>query len=116
MREKAITCKSLSRTYLKNYENRDKKHPKNSKYDAIEDFKGIVYPNKSKDQRCLCIWLLFLIGLLICGFLSIRKFFIERIFKPMDFRGDICGEFNLKQKSNDATVLLYFFIYYLLAN
>ena len=98
MRKTEITDDSLSRTYLKNYENRDKKHPRNSKYDAIENFKGIVFTKQAKDKRCILIWLLLLISLGITVGLSARSFFIQRVFKPMDFRGDICGESYLKDK------------------
>lgn len=105
MRKQEIICPILFKTYLKNYENRDKRHPKNTKYDAIENFKGIVYSKKIKDSHCICF--LFLLFVCLCVFvgLSSRKFFTQRIFKPMDFRADICGEFFLKDKSKNKKIV-----------
>ena len=104
MRKQSITCPVLYKTYLKNYENRDKKHPKNTKYDAIENFKGIVHSTRTKDCHCICFWFLILIGLASMAGLCSRKFFIQRIFKPMDFRADICGEFSLGQKRKSLII------------
>lgn len=91
MRTTDIKCPYLSKTYLKNYYERDKRHPYNVKYDAIEDFKGLTDHRKSTDKKYLVVYLLLMVCLAIFLGLSLRRYNYQRLFRPQDFRGDYCG-------------------------
>ena len=98
MRTKKIQCSNLKKTFLNSYFERDKKHPLNLKYSAIQNFKGTILPN-SKDKKYLLILPILLISSIILFSISITdNFNLNRFKYPQDFRGDFCGKKQLKDK------------------
>lgn len=98
MRTKDIQCPYLKKTYLKNYYLRDKRHPFNAKYDAIEDFKGLSVDRQQTDAKYIWIYIVLMAGLIIFLGLSLRRYNFNRLFRPQDFRGDYCGVGHLSDK------------------
>jgi hypothetical protein len=98
-REEEIKCPKLQKTYLKGFLVRDEKHPQNSEYDAIEDFKGL-----RKERHCTeiyCLYIFIALNIMIFGLAGfiMKDINFNRLLYGQDFRGDYCGIKTLESKT-----------------
>lgn len=99
MRTTEILCPEMSKTYLQELYTHDVKHPLNQKFDAIEDFRGMVPFRPKTDSRMILLVLAILCIVITTFTLSFRRFNLRQIYNLQDFRADHCGEYQLAQKT-----------------
>ena len=98
MRTGEILDQYLKKTYIYQYKERDRKHPYNRKYDAIQEFNGLVHNRRTTDKPFLIILVLIIAGFIGFTSTSLRRFNLHRLLKPQDFRGDYCGVGHLEKE------------------
>ena len=98
MRTKKIQCSNLKKTYLFPYLERDKKHPLNLKYSAVQNFKGTTLITSKDKKFLISIPILLIASLSLFLYSIIDNYNLNRFLYPQDFRGDFCGKNHLIDK------------------
>lgn len=91
----------LKSSYVAKYFERDRTHPLNSLYDALdEDFKGVRQNSDRSKTNKFCCWIIILLFIGTIPFLaaSVRRYDLSILEYGQDFRGDYCGQSYLISK------------------